>query len=407
MRAFDVEKGRGDFPILERRMNGQPLVYLDNAATAQKPRAVIDRIASFYRNEYATVHRGVYALSQDSTVECELVRERCARFLHARDASEIVFVRGATEAINLVAAGWGRKFLRPGDEIVITAMEHHANIVPWQRLAEEKGLVLRVAPITDRGELEMDAFRRLLGARTKLVAVTHVSNVLGTVNPVREIARLGHAAGAAVLVDGAQAVPHLKVDVREIDCDFYCFSGHKVYGPTGIGVLYGKAERLLEMDPYQAGGDMIETVSFEKTTFAKPPAKFEAGTPAIAEIVGLGAALDYLEKTGLEEIERYEKELLAYAAAKLGAVPGVRLIGTAPGKAAVVSFVLEGVHAHDVGTVLDQEGIAIRAGHHCAQPLMKRFGVPATARASFAFYNTKEEVDVLVRAVEKARDLFK
>lgn len=405
--ALDVQKVRRDFPILSRSMNGKPLVYLDNAATAQKPRDVIDRVGRFYSNEYATVHRGVYALSQDSTVECEIVREKIRKFLNAARSEEIVFTSGATEAINLVASAFGRKFFKAGDEIVLSEMEHHANIVPWQRLAQEKGLRLRVIPVDDRGELRMDEYKKLLGPQTRLVAVTHVSNVLGTVNPVREIVRLAHASGAAALIDGAQSAPHLKIDVREMDCDFFCFSGHKMYGPTGIGILYGKTDRLLAMDPYQSGGDMIETVSFEGTTYAKPPARFEAGTPPIAQIVGLGAALDYLEKTGFEEIGRWEHELLEYATQKLSAVDGVTIIGTSPTKASVISFVVRGIHAHDLGTILDQEGVAIRAGHHCAQPLMKRFGVPATARASFAFYNTKEEVDILVRAVEKAKGIFK
>ncbi len=406
LKAFDVEKIRKDFPILSRRMNGQPLVYLDNAATSQKPHAVVDRIEKFYEYEYATVHRGVYALSQDSTVECELVRERCRKFLNAGRKEEIIFVRGATEAINLVAFGYVRKFLKAGDEILITAMEHHANIVPWQAVAKEKGFVLRVAPIDDNGDLRMDEFKKLLTPRVKLVAVTHVSNVLGTVNPVREIVALAKAAGAATLVDGAQSAPHLKVDVRDIDCDFFCFSSHKIYGPTGVGVLYGKYEKLEAMDPYQYGGDMIETVTFEGSTYAKPPSKFEAGTPPIAEIVGLGAALDYLEKIGFGEIARWEHALLEYATAKLSAVKGVRIIGTAREKSSLVSFVVEGIHPHDLGTILDQEGVAIRAGHHCAQPLMKRFGVAATARASFAFYNTKGEIDVLVKAVEKAQKIF-
>jgi cysteine desulfurase / selenocysteine lyase len=404
--AFDVESIRDDFPILKRKMNGQRLVYLDNAATAQKPLSVIQRMEEFDQNEYATVHRGVYALSQDSTVECQEVRRRCQRFLGADREEEIIFVRGATEAINLVASAYGNALNR-GDEILITAMEHHANLVPWQILAEKKGLVLKVAPISDEGELLMDDFKKLLNPKTKMVAVTHVSNVLGTINPVEEIVDMVHQAGAVILIDGAQAVPHLKVNVRELDCDFYCFSGHKFYGPTGVGVLYGKLSHLEAMTPYQAGGDMIESVTFKKTTYAKPPSKFEAGTPAITQIVGLGAAMDYLEKIGFGQIASHEHELLAYATSRLGALPYVRLIGKAPHKTSVISFLVEGVHAHDVGTVLDQKGIAIRAGHHCAQPLMHRLGVPATVRASFAFYNTKEEVDALVLGLQEVKKIFK
>jgi len=405
--AFQVERIRKDFPILRRQMNGKPLVYLDNAATTQKPLPVIRRMADFYEREYATVHRGVYALSQDSTIECEQVRARCQKFLNAADVSQIIFVRGATEAINLVATAYGEKFFKAGDEIVITEMEHHANFVPWQMLCRKKGLTLKVAPITDAGELDLDAYQKLLGPRTRMVAVTHVSNVLGTINPLREIIRLAHAAGAAVLVDGAQAAPHLRVDVQELDCDFYCFSGHKLYGPTGIGIFYGKKEHLDAMDPYQFGGDMIESVSVQGTTFAKPPLKFEAGTPAITQIVGLGTAMDYLERVGYEDIARHEESLLAYATEKLRALPDVRIIGTAQEKISVIAFMMERVHAHDIGTVLDQEGIAIRAGHHCAQPLMQRFRLAATARASFAFYNTREEIDQLIRGLEKVRRIFR
>ena len=405
--TWDIQKIREDFPMLSEKMNGHPLVYLDNAATTQKPRSVIERMSRFLKHEYATVHRGVYELSQDSTIQCELVREKCRQFLNAAKPSEIVFVRGATEAINLVAAGFGRKFLKAGDEIILSAIEHHSNLVPWQRLCEEKGLTLRVIPVNDRGELEIEEFKKMLGPRTYMVCVGHISNALGTINPVAEITKLAHHAGAWVLNDGAQGAPHLKVDVQELDCDFYCFSGHKIYGPTGIGVLYGKQKHLEAMDPYQFGGDMIESVSFEKTTFAKPPAKFEAGTPAIAEIIGLGAAIDYIQKIGFEFIQQQEQELLDYATKRLSAIPGLRIIGTVEEKASLISFVLEGIHPHDVGTVLDQQGIAIRAGHHCAQPTMKRFGVPATARASFAFYNTKEEVDVLARGIEKVLEVFK
>ncbi len=406
-RPFNAEKARRDFPMLSSKMNGHPLVYLDNAATTQKPRAVIERMDHFLKHEYATVHRGIYTFSQESTKQCDLAREKCRAFLGAEKASEIIFVRGATEAINLVASSYGRKFLKKDDEILITAIEHHSNIVPWQMLCEEKGLKLKVAPVNDRGELDMEEFKRLLSPRTYLVAVGHVSNALGTVHPVREIVKLAHHAGAVVLIDGAQGVPHFKVDVRELDCDFYCFSGHKIYGPTGIGVLYAKQKHLEAMDPYQYGGDMIETVSFEKTTFAKPPAKFEAGTPAIAEIVGLGAALDYLNELGLANIEAYELELLRYATEKLSAIPGLKILGTAEDKASLISFVFDAIHPHDVGTVLNEEGIAVRAGHHCAMPTMKRFNVPATTRASFAFYNTKEDVDALVRGIEKVLEVFK
>jgi cysteine desulfurase/selenocysteine lyase len=405
--TLDIEKIRKNFPMLESRMNGRPLVYLDNAATTQKPLSVIERLSAFYKNEYATVHRGVYTFSQNSTEECRQAREKCRTFLNAAKSSEIIFVRGATEAINLVASGYGRKFLKKGDEVIVSEIEHHSNIVPWQRLCEEKGLTLRVIPVNDRGELLLEEFAKMLGPRTYCVAVTHISNALGTINPVQEIVKLAHHAGAVVLVDGAQGAPHLKVDVQVLDCDFYCFSGHKVYGPTGVGVLYAKEKHLLAMDPYQSGGDMIETVSFEKTTFAGLPNKFEAGTPAIAEIVGLGAALDYLESVGFEAIETHEQELLDAATAGLSEIRGLRIIGTAEEKASLISFALEGVHPHDVGTVLDQYGIAVRAGHHCAQPTMKRFGVPATTRASFAFYNTREEVDRLADGLKAVLKVFR
>ncbi len=404
---LEVKKIRRDFPMLETQMNGHPLVYLDNAATTQKPLSVIERMDQFLKNEYSTIHRGVYTLSHYATAECDAVREKCRKFLNASKAAEIIFTKGATEAINLVATGYGRKFLKPGDEIIISAIEHHSNIVPWQQLAKEKNLTLRIAPVNDKGELLMDEFQKLLNARTYFVAVTHISNVLGTINPIQEITKRAHHAGAVVLVDGAQSAPHMKVDVQDLDCDFYCFSGHKIYGPTGVGVLYGKMKHLEDMDPYQFGGDMIEQVTFEKTTFAKPPAKFEAGTPAIAEIIGLGAAIDYIQGIGFEAIAEHEHELLEYATEALSRISGLRIVGQADEKASLISFVLEGVHPHDIGTVLDQEGIAIRAGHHCAQPLMKRFGISATARASFAFYNTKNEVDLLVAALEKVLKVFK
>ena len=406
-KKFEVEKIRRDFPILSQKMNGHPLAYLDNAATAQKPLGVIERMDRFYRNEYATIHRGVYTLSQHTTVLCDEAREKCRQFLNAKKSSEIIFTRGATEAINLVAASFGRRFLKKGDEIIISEIEHHSNIVPWQDLCEEKGLVLRVIPVNDQGELELGEFQKLLNSRTYLVAVTHVSNALGTINPIEEIVKMAHHAGAVVLVDGAQSAPHMTVDVEALDCDFYCFSGHKIYGPTGIGVLYGKSAHLERMHPYQFGGDMIESVTFEKTTYAKPPARFEAGTPAIAQIIGLGEAIDYVQRIGFREISRYEHELLQYATQKLSQIRELRIIGQTREKASLISFVVEGIHPHDVGTVLDEEGIAIRAGHHCAQPTMKRFGVPATARASFAFYNTKEEIDRLAGAIQKATQLFK
>ena len=407
MQPLDVKKIRKDFPVLAREMNGHPLVYLDNAATAQKPLSVIRRIDDFYRNEYATVHRGVYTLSQNSTWECEQVREKCREFLNAPRAAEIIFTKGTTEAVNLVAAGYGRKFLKAGDEIIISAIEHHANLVPWQQLAFEKGAVLKVIPANDRGELLMEEYKKILSEQTKIVAVNHVSNALGTINPIREMIRLARQAGAVVLIDGAQGASHLKVDVQALDCDFYCFSGHKLYGPTGVGVLYGKLEHLEAMDPYQFGGEMIETVTFEKTTFAKPPLKFEAGTPPIAQIVGLGPALDYLQDLGFDRIEAYEHELLLEATRRLSRIEGLKIIGTAAQKTAIVSFTLEGIHPHDIGTILDRQGIAVRTGHHCAQPVMQRFRVPATARASFAFYNRKEEIEALVRGIETVKKIFR
>ncbi|MBI3312639.1 MAG: cysteine desulfurase [Candidatus Omnitrophica bacterium] len=405
---MDVKKIRKDFPVLAHKMNGKPLVYLDNAATTQKPISVIERVNRFYRDQYATVHRGVYTLSQNSTWECDLVRERCRKFLNAKKTSEIIFVRGTTEAINLVAAGYGRKFVKAGDEIVISGLEHHANIVPWQQLCEEKNAKLKVIPVNDLGELVIEEYEKLLkSGRVKIVAVNHISNALGTINPIQEMIRMAHEAGAVILIDGAQGAAHQKVDVQDLDCDFYCFSGHKIYGPTGIGVLYGKLEHLEAMNPYQTGGEMIETVTFEKTTFTKPPLKFEAGTPAIAQIVGLGPALEYMENLAFDKIEAYEHELLVEATQKLLQVEGLRIIGEAKNKAAVISFELADIHPHDIGTIVDQEGIAIRTGHHCAQPVMQRFGVPATARASFSFYNTKEEIDILVKALKKVYEVFK
>jgi cysteine desulfurase/selenocysteine lyase len=403
---FDVERVRADFPILQQKVRGKPLVYLDNAATSQKPRAVIEAISRYYEGTNANIHRGVHFLSEHATEEYEAVRGIARKFLNAADSREIIFVRGTTEGINLVAQSFGRAHVQAGDEILITDMEHHSNIVPWQILCDERGAKLRVAPINDAGELILDEFANLLGPRTKLVAITHVSNALGTINPIRRIVEMAHSRNVPVLVDGAQAVPHLKVDVQALDCDFYAFSGHKVYGPTGIGVLYGKAALLEAMPPYQGGGDMIASVSFEKTIYNKLPYKFEAGTPDIAGVIGLGAALEYVNGLGIENVGAYENEVMAYATAAVSAVPGIRLIGTAREKASVLSFVLDNVHPHDIGTILDQEGIAIRTGHHCSQPVMKRFGVAATARASFALYNTKEEADALVRGIEKVREVF-
>ncbi len=404
--GLDLAKIRADFPILAERVHGKPLVYLDNAATSQKPRVVLDAIAHYYEHLNANIHRGVHTLSVRATEAHDAARQTVRRFVNAHDTREIVFVRGATEAINLVAQTYGRVHVGAGDEVLITAMEHHSNIVPWQILCEEKHARLRVAPIDDRGELRLDEFEKLIGPRTKIVAVTQVSNALGTVTPLREMIEMAHRRGVPVLVDGAQAVPHFAVDVRALDCDFYAFSGHKVYGPTGIGVLYGKRALLEAMPPYQGGGDMISTVTFEKTTYNVLPFKFEAGTPDIAGAIALGAALEYIGAIGMEKIAAHEQDLLAYATEAVGAIPGVQLIGTARERAGVLSFVLDGVHPHDLGTILDREGIAIRTGHHCAQPVMERFGIPATARASFAVYNTREEVDALVEGIRAAREVF-
>jgi cysteine desulfurase/selenocysteine lyase len=403
---YDVEAIRRDFPILSRTVHGKPLVFLDSAASAQKPKPVIDAVASCYSDEYANIHRGVYFLSELATEKFEGARRKVQRFLNAAEAREIVFTRNATEAINLVASSYGRKFLKTGDEIVLSEIEHHSNIVPWQLLRDETGIVIKVAPVDDRGALRLDRFRALLSERTKLVAVTHMSNALGTVLPVKEIARLAHDAGALVLVDGCQAVPHMAVDVREIDADFYVFSGHKLYGPSGIGVLYAKAHLLEAMPPYQGGGEMIVSVSFEKSTYAPIPHKFEAGTPHIAGAIGLGAAIDYVTATGLNRISNHEHALTTYATERLMAIPGVSLVGTAPGKGSILSFTVEGVHPHDVGTILDHHGIAVRAGHHCAQPVMDRFKVPATVRASLGMYNTEAEVDELAAAIRHVREIF-
>ena len=404
--GFDVERIREDFPVLKQKIHGKPLVYLDNAATSQKPQSVIDAIVKFYTVDCANIHRGVHELSQRSTAAYEETRTKTKRFLNARTKSEIIFVRGTTEGINLVTFSWGRTNVREGDEIVIAGLEHHSNIVPWQILCEEKGAKLRVIPINDRGELILEEYEKLLGPRTRMVAIGHVSNALGTINPVRQIIEMAHRAGALTLVDGAQAVPHMKVDVQALDADFYAFSGHKVFGPTGIGVLYGKTKLLNAMPPYQGGGDMIRTVTFEKTTYNDLPYKFEAGTPDIAGGIGLGAALDYVAHIGIDKIAAYEHELLLYGTEALSRIPGLRIIGTAREKAAVLSFVIEGIHPHDIGTVLDRQGIAVRTGHHCAQPVMDRYQVPATTRASLAFYNTIAEIDALTDGLQKVKEIF-
>jgi cysteine desulfurase / selenocysteine lyase len=404
--SFDVEAIRADFPILHRKVRGRDLVYLDNAATSQKPRAVIDALVRYYEEENANIHRGVHYLSQVATEEFEKGRETVQRFVNAAHASEIIFVRGTTEAINLVAQTYGRAHVGAGDEVLITAMEHHSNIVPWQMLCEEKGAKLRVAPINDAGEVILEEYEKLLGPRTKIAAVGHVSNALGTVNPLKRMVVAAHARGIPVLADGAQAVPHVAVDVQDLDCDFYAFSGHKMYGPTGIGVLYGKQALLEPMPPYQGGGDMILSVTFEKTTYNKVPHKFEAGTPDMAGVAGLKAAIEYMQGVGLDRIAAYEHDLLAYATEAVGGLKGVRLIGTAKEKAGVLSFVLDEVHPHDIGTILDQQGIAVRTGHHCAQPVMDRFSIPATVRASFAMYNTRAEVEALARGLERVREVF-
>jgi cysteine desulfurase/selenocysteine lyase len=406
--ALDVGRIRSDFPILHHPVrSGRTLVYLDNAATTQKPRRVIDRIVRYYSQENSNVHRGVHYLSEVATEAYEHARTTVKKFIGARDEKEIVFTRGTTEGINLVAQSWGRKNVGAGDDVVITAIEHHSNIVPWQMLCDEKGARLLIAPVNDAGEVILEEFGKLLTPRTKIVAFGHASNALGTINPIRQMIAMAHAVGAVALIDGAQGVPHIHVDVRDLDCDFYAFSAHKVYGPTGTGVLYGKEAILDAMPPWQGGGDMILSVSFEKTTYNALPYKFEAGTPNIEGVVGLAAALDYVSKIGIDAIAAHEQDLLHYATARLLEIDGLRIIGTAAEKASVISFVLEGVHPHDIGTILDQEGIAIRTGHHCAQPLMLRFNVPATGRASFAMYNTREEADALVVGLEKVIEVFR
>ncbi|MDE2781312.1 MAG: cysteine desulfurase [Chloroflexota bacterium] len=404
--SFDVTRIREDFPILKEMVNGKPLVYLDNAATSQKPQAVIDALVNYYVTENSNVHRGVHTLSQKATDAYEGAREKVRRFINAENDKEIIFVRGTTEGINLVAQTYGRTNIGPGDEIIVTAMEHHSNIVPWQILCEEKGAHLKVVPINDEGELLLDEFEKLLNSRTKLVSIVHQSNALGTINPVEQIVDMAHARGIPVLLDGAQAVAHVPVDVQKIGCDFYAFSGHKLYGPTGVGVLYGRADLLEAMPPYQGGGEMIRSVSFEKTLYNVLPAKFEAGTQNIAGSVGLGVAIDYVNSVGMDNIAAHENELLSYGTEKLAEIEPVRLIGTARHKGGILSFVMENAHPHDVGTILDAEGIAVRTGHHCAQPLMDRYGVPATVRASLAFYNTKEEIDTLVKGIDRVIEVF-
>ncbi|HZP84628.1 MAG TPA: cysteine desulfurase [Chthonomonadaceae bacterium] len=403
---FDVEKVREDFPALHQTVHGKPLVYLDNAATTQKPQAVLDALTNYYTHDNANIHRGVHELSQRATRRYEEARVKVKRFLNAADAHEIIFTRNATEGINLVAQTYGRKNFREGDEIIVSAMEHHANIVPWQMVCEEKGARLRVIPMNDNGELLLDEYEKLLGPRTKFVSVVHMSNALGTINPVQEIIAKARAWNVPVLIDGAQSAYHTPIDVQALDCDFFVFSGHKVYGPTGIGVLYGKAALLEAMPPYQGGGDMIRYVTFEKTLYNDLPYKFEAGTPHIAGGIGLGAAVDYLQSLGMEGLAAHEQDVLEYGTEALTQIPGLKLIGTAREKASVLSFVLEDIHPHDIGTVLDREGIAVRTGHHCAQPVMQRFGIPATARASLACYNTKAEIDALVRALHRVREVL-
>ena len=404
--TLDIERVRADFPALHQKSHGHPLVYLDNAATTQKPQVVIDAVRNFYERDCSNVHRGVHLLSQRATVAYEQARTVIKDHICAADSREIVFTRSTTEGINLVAASFVRPRLEPGDEVLISTMEHHSNIVPWQLLCKERGANLKIIPIDDKGDIILEEYERLLSERTKIVGVVHVSNALGTINPVREMIELAHSRGIPVLVDGAQALPHLPVDVRELDCDFFVFSAHKVYGPTGIGALYGKREHLLEMAPYQAGGDMILSVTFEATTFNEPPHRFEAGTPNIEGAIGFAAALRYLDARGLDIVANHEAQLLTDATEAVVALPGVRLIGSAERKASVLSFVMDGVHPHDIGTILDSEGVAVRAGHHCAQPLMARYGLSATVRASFALYNTNHEIDALVAGLNKVREVF-
>ena len=404
--GLDIERIRADFPILKLQVNGKPLVYLDNAASSQMPRQVIDCLVRYQSTQHANINRAVHTLSELATNEFEAARRKLQHFIHAREEREVIFTSGTTDAINLVMHGYGRKFIGPGDEIILTTLEHHSNIVPWQMLAEEKGATIRVVPINDAGELLIDDYEKLFNERTKFVGVTHVSNALGTINPVKQMIAFAHARGVPVLVDGAQAAPHMRVDVQDLDCDFYAFSGHKLCGPTGIGILFGKAALLESMQPFKGGGDMILSVTFEKTTYNTIPHKFEAGTPPIAAAIGLGAAVDYLSAIGMDAIAAHELALLDYATEQMVRLPGVHLIGTASHKAAVLSFVVDGVHPHDMGTLLNLEGVAVRTGHHCAQPVMQRFNVPATSRASFAFYNTMAEVDALIAGIRAAQKVF-
>lgn len=404
---LNVEEIRKDFPILHRQVNGKPLVYFDNGATSQKPQQVIDVINRYYQHENSNIHRGIHTLSQEATDAYEKARTTVQQFINAKHHHEVIFTSGTTGSINLVASSFGKKHLQAGDEIIISTMEHHSNIVPWQMICEEKGAILKVIPISDKGELLMDEFEKLLSSKTKLVSITHVSNTLGTINPVKEIIKLAKAVGAAILIDGAQAVPHTKVDVQALDCDFYAFSAHKMFGPTGVGILYGKEAILNDLPPYQGGGDMIKTVTFEKTTYNELPHKFEAGTPNIVGGLGLAAAIDYMNNIGIANIEAYEHELLSYATEKIKQIEGVRIIGEAANKASVLSFLVDGTHPSDIGMIIDKLGIAIRTGHHCTEPLMNRFDIPGTARASFAFYNTKEEIDTFILALERALKMLK
>jgi len=404
---LNISQIRKDFPILKREVNGKPLVYFDNGATSQKPQVVIDAITNYYTNENSNIHRGIHTLSQEATDAYEKARTTVQQFINAKHNHEIIFTSGTTGSINLVASSFGKKYIQAGDEIIISTMEHHSNIVPWQMLCEEKGAVLKVIPISDKGELLLEEFKKLLSSKTKIVAITHVSNTLGTINPVKEIIKLAKAVGAFVLIDGAQAVPHTKVDVQALDCDFYAFSGHKMFGPTGVGILYGKESILNELPPYQGGGDMIKTVTFEKTTYNELPHKFEAGTPNIVGGIGLGVAINYMNSIGIDNIEAYEHELLAYATEQIKQIEGVRIIGEAQNKASVLSFLVDGTHPTDIGMIIDKLGIAIRTGHHCTEPLMNRFNIPGTARASFAFYNTKEEIDTFILALERALKMLK
>ena len=403
---FDIEKIRADFPILNQKIHGKPLVYLDNAATSQKPTQVIDVLVTYYRETNSNIHRGVHSLSEKATAEYESARNKVKEFINAESTQEIVFVHGTTEAINLVAQSFGRSTLTADDEVIISELEHHSNIVPWQILCEQTGAKLNYIPINDAGELILEEYEKLLNEKTRIVAVGHISNALGTINPIKTIIDKAHAIGAKVLIDGAQAVPHTRVDVQELDCDFYAFSGHKLYGPTGIGVLYGKQALLETMPPYQSGGDMIQMVTMEKSTYNDLPYKFEAGTPHIAGVIGLGAAIDYVNDLGFETASIYEQKLLDYAKEQAAQITGLNFVGTARNKTSILSFTLDGIHPHDIGTILDGEGIAIRAGHHCAMPVMERFGIPATARASFAFYNTRAEVDALIQAIDKCKQVF-